>query len=109
MVSGPYTGSQHSGLSAVTSSTADASPASTNQFKEQLAEAQATIARLTKQIQEQTLRQRKSDAVSKDATEKVTSGTTTAMGTQQAAPSGVPVPIVAALCLLSFLLAYLLF
>lgn len=74
----------------------------------QLAQAKSTIARLTSQNEEQGLRQRKSDAVNQDARERITTGTT-GMGVQQQPADGVPVQIVAALCLLSFLLAYFFF
>lgn len=83
----------------------NAIPTSTEELQAQLAEAQATISRLTSQAAESVgLRQRKGDASSVSS-----SGQSTAYGSQQTAPSGVPVPIAAALCLLSFLLAYLLF
>lgn len=94
-------GGQQSGFGAAVTS---AIPTSTEELQAQLAEAQATISRLTSQAAESVgLRQRKGDAGS------ATSSRSTAYGSQQTAPSGVPVPIAAALCLLSFLLAYLLF
>jgi len=67
-------------------------------------QAKATIANLTGQA-DQGLRQRRNEAVSHDATR----GGQTTMGMQHAPPSGVPVPMVAALCLMCFLIAYLLF
>lgn len=86
---------------------AAAMPSSTDDVKAQLAEAQATIGRLTKQLQDSTgLRQRKVDGSS---SAKGASIGTASMEVQQGPPNGVPVPIVAALCLLSFLLAYLFF
>ena len=77
-------------------------------LRAQLAEAKETISRLTRQTQDQILRQRKTEAVAQDSRERVATGTT-GMGIQQAVAEGVPVQIVAGLCLLSFLLAYLLF
>lgn len=95
-----HTDSQQSTLGAI----ASAIPTSAEELKAQLAEAQATISRLTTQAQDSVLRSRKTDGGVQER-----SSTSTSYGTQQATPSGVPVPIVAALCLLSFLLAYLLF
>jgi len=63
------------------------------------------ISQLQTQAKDSLLRQRKTDAVSKDAQDRLTTG----MGVQQAPAGGVPVQIVAALCLLCFLLAYLFF
>ena len=90
------------------SSVTNALPTSGEDVRQQLADAKATIARLTDQAQEQVLRQRKSDAVNQDSKERFTTGTT-GMGVQQQPADGVPVQIVAALCLLSFLLAYFFF
>ena len=70
-------------------------------MKAQLAQAQATIASYG---QEGGLRMRK--AVSGGAE---TSNTPSDVGVRQNTSEGVPVQIVAALCLLSFLLAYLFF
>lgn len=83
-------------------------PTSQEQLQDQLSKANATIASLRQQAEEQVLRQRKSDAVNQDSKERITTGTT-GMGVQQQPADGVPVQIVAALCLLSFLLAYFLF
>ncbi|KAL9585158.1 MAG: hypothetical protein Q9212_001683 [Teloschistes hypoglaucus] len=83
-------------------------PTSGDDLKGQLADAHATIQRLKDQTESQGLRQRKTDAVNQDARERITTGTT-GMGVQQQPADGVPVQIVAALCLLSFLLAYFLF
>ncbi|KAL8731323.1 MAG: hypothetical protein Q9166_003547 [cf. Caloplaca sp. 2 TL-2023] len=94
--------------SAAASNIAQAVPTSGEDLRAQLADAQATISRLTQQAQEQGLRQRRSDAVNQDSKERITTGTT-GMGIQQQPADGVPVQIVAALCLLSFLLAYFLF
>lgn len=85
------------------------SVASTSEtVQQQLEAAHAKIASLTSQISDQGLRQRKSDAVTQDSRERISTGTT-GMGVAQQPVSGVPVQIVAALCLLSFLLAYFLF
>ena len=97
-----------SSLGNAASSVANAVPTSGEDVRQQLADAKATIARLTDQAQEQVLRQRKSDAVNQDSRERITTGTT-GMGVQQQPADGVPVQIVAALCLLSFLLAYFFF
>jgi hypothetical protein len=83
-------------------------PKSGEDLQAQLTQAKATILRLTQQNEEQGLRQRKTDAVNQDSRERITTGTT-GMGVQQQPGDGVPVQIVAALCLLSFLLAYFLF
>jgi len=87
---------------------ANAVPSSGDDVRAQLAAAKSTIARLTTQVGEQGLRQRKVDAVNQDSRERITTGTT-GMGVQQQPADGVPVQIVAALCLLSFLLAYFFF
>lgn len=92
------------GVSAIVESIAAVLPSSED-VHAQLEQAKATIARLTSQTQEQGLRQRKTEAFS--GTERSRGGTTT--GVQQGTPNGVPVPMVAALCLMSFLIAYLLF
>ncbi len=83
-------------------------PTSGEDLRTQLADAKNTIANLKQQAEEQGLRQRKSDAVNQDSRERITTGTT-GMGIQQQPADGVPVQIVAALCLLSFLLAYFFF
>ena len=66
------------------------------------------ISRLQSQSQDQTLRQRKSDAVNQDSKERITTGTT-GLGIKQVSAGGVPVQIVAGLCLLCFLIAYFFF
>lgn len=75
-----------------------------------LESAKETVGNLVGQGQDhQGMRQRKAtDAVNQDANARFGSGHTS-MGMQQGAPSGVPVPMVAALCLMCFLVAYLLF
>ena len=83
-------------------------PTSSEELKQQLAQAKDKIATLTSQVQDQGLRQRKTDAVSQDARERLSTGTA-GVGFQQQPSDGVPVQMVAALCLLSFLLAYFFF
>ncbi|KAI4245042.1 MAG: hypothetical protein L6R40_002641 [Gallowayella cf. fulva] len=94
--------------STVASNIAQAVPTSGEDLRTQLADAKATISGLTQQVEDQGLRQRKSDATNQDSRERTTTGTT-GMGIQQEPANGVPVQIVAALCLLSFLLAYFFF
>ncbi|KAH0565944.1 hypothetical protein GP486_000665 [Trichoglossum hirsutum] len=77
-------------------------------LRNQLEKAHAEITRLLKEKSEQGLRQRKTDAVNQGAQERVTTETAD-LGVQQQSVEGVPVQVVAALCLLSFLLAYLFF
>lgn len=89
-------------VSSAAAAVVDAVPQSTEELKEQLAQAQATIASYA---QEGGLRLRKAAGV---ATSSESSGTTD-MSVAQQNSTGVPVQIVAALCLVSFLLAYLLF
>lgn len=93
-------------ISAAASSVISAVPTSGEDVRAQLAEARAMISKLRQQAEEQGLRQRKSDAVIQDSRERISTGTT-GMGVQHS--TGVPVQIVAALCLLSFLLAYFFF
>lgn len=89
-------------VNAAAAGIANAVPTSGEDVQAQLAEAKATIARLTQQVQESSgMRQRKS--------EKGQLATATAPHVQQAPAGGVPVQIVAGLCLVSFLLAYFLF
>jgi len=75
-------------------------PVSYEDLKAQLAQAQATIASYS---QEGGLRMRKAVGASADTAPATTDVV------QQQATEGVPVQIVAALCLLSFLLAYMFF
>ena len=100
--------SPKSSVGAAVASVSNAIPTSSEDIKAQLAEAKATITRLRQQVEEQGLRQRKSDAVAQDANERITTGTT-GQGVQRVPAGGVPVQIVAGLCLLSFLLAYFFF
>jgi len=75
---------------------------SSDELKAQLADANAQIQRLKDRLADQGLRQRKTGGEAKAAP---------ATMTQQHAPpeSGVPVQMVAGLCLLSFLIAYFFF
>lgn len=102
-------GGIQSTISAAASSVINAIPTSGEDVRVQLAEAKAMISKLRQQAEEQALRQRKSDAVLQDSRERISTGTTGMGVQQQAAWNGVPVQIVAALCLLSFLLAYFFF
>ncbi|KAL1302852.1 hypothetical protein AAFC00_003183 [Neodothiora populina] len=86
----------------------NAIPTSSEEMQQKLAEAQATIARLQQQASDAVLRQRKTDAVNQDSKERITTGTT-GMGIKQPSASGVPVQVVAGLCLLCFLIAYFFF
>ncbi|PNS14146.1 Vesicle-associated membrane protein-associated protein [Sphaceloma murrayae] len=92
-------------VGAAVASVTSAVPTSSDDLKAQLAEAKATIQKLQSQAQDSGLRQRKTEATAKDAKDRVTSG----LGVQQAPAGGVPVQIVAGLCLLCFLIAYLFF
>lgn len=88
-----------SGVAAVASTVANSVPTSSEDLKEQLAAAKAQIQKLTGQLQDPQFRQRKAQ----EANEKVQAVV------QQSQQSGVPLQIVAGLCLLSFLIAYLFF
>jgi len=77
----------------------NAVPTSSDELQQQLAAAKAQIAKLTSQISDPQVRQRKVQ----EASEKMQTVV------QQSNESGVPVQIVAGLCLLSFLIAYLFF
>ena len=74
-------------------------PTSSDELKQQLAEARAQISRLASQVSDPSVRQRKVQ----EANEKVQ------QVVKQSGESGVPLQIVAGLCLLSFLLAYFFF
>lgn len=102
-------GTTKSALSSLATNVMNATPTTAEELKAQLAEARAQIARLTDSVKDSGLRQRKTDAVAQDAREKITTGTT-GLGVQtQTHGEGIPVQIVAGLCLLSFLVAYLFF
>jgi hypothetical protein len=90
-------------VTAAASAVTKAVPTSAEELQAQLAEAKATISRLTQQA-ENGLRQRKTEVTSASKDQGRTS-----LGTQQPPSGGVSVQITALLCLLSFLLAYLLF
>lgn len=95
-------------LGSVAASISNAATKSGEELHTQLDQARGTDSSLKNQGEEQVLKQRKSDAVNQDSRERITTGTT-GMGIQQQPADGVPVQIVAALCLLSFLLAYFFF
>jgi dsRNA-specific ribonuclease len=80
-------------------SVAAAIPTSTEELKAQLAAAQRQIAKLTQDLKDPAVRQRKVA----EAQEKVQTVV------QQSQDGGVPLHIAAALCLVSFLIAYLFF
>lgn len=88
-----------SSLSGAASTVASAVPSSQEELREQLNAAQARIKDLSSQLADPQVRQRKVA----EAQEKVQNVV------QQSQNSGVPLHIVAALCLVSFLIAYLLF
>lgn len=87
------------GVSAVASAAYAAVPKSGEDIKQQLAAANAQIQKLTSQLADPQLRQRKVQ----EASEKVQTVVA------QTNEGGVPLQIVAGLCLLSFLIAYLFF
>lgn len=92
-------------VEAAAASVVNAVPTSSADLQSQLSDAKATIANLRQQIESSTgLRQRKTEP-STDSKGQLA----TANRVQQAPAGGVPVQIVAGLCLLSFLLAYFLF
>lgn len=94
--SNPATSSSISGAAAAIS---NAVPTSNEEIKQQLAEAKAQIVKLKESLADSGLRQRKMQ----EAGEKLQ----TVM--PQSGESGVPLQMVAGLCLLSFLLAYFFF
>ncbi|OKL58952.1 hypothetical protein UA08_05704 [Talaromyces atroroseus] len=87
--------------------TEPASKPSVDDTREQLSDALAQIQRLKAQLSEQGLRQRKAEGAPSSTTKG--GNTLQQQIAQPAAEVGVPVQIVAALCLLSFLLAYFFF
>jgi hypothetical protein len=92
-------------VSAAATRVSNAIPVSQEDMRAQLEEAKATISRLTVQASEASgLRQRKTEP-----TQGSKSQLATATQPQTTPAGGVPVPITAGLCLLSFLLAYFLF
>lgn len=93
------TGIASSALSSAANRVSNAVPTSQEELKQQLADAKAQISKLTSQLGDPQLRQRKVQ----EAGEKMQAVV------QQSGETGVPVQIVAGLCLLSFLLAYFFF
>lgn len=92
-----------SALSSTTAAISSVTGVSQKDLERQLQEAKDTISRLQTQAAEQTgLRQRKTDG-------KAEGGATTTLQQQAPPAGGVPVQIVALLCLISFIIAYLLF
>ena len=87
------------GLAAAASAVKNSVPGSSQELQEQLEAAKVQIQKLTTQLQDPQFRQRKVQ----EANEKVQTIV------QQSQESGVPLQIVAGLCLLSFLIAYLFF
>lgn len=87
------------GIAGAAAAVANAMPQSQEDVKQQLAAAQAKIQELSSQLADPQVRQRKVA----EAQEKVQTVI------QQSQESGVPIHIVAALCLVSFLIAYLFF
>jgi hypothetical protein len=86
-------------LASAAAAVSNAVPKSQEDLKQQLADAKAQISKLTSQLADPQLRQRKVQ----EASEKMQTVV------QQTGETGVPVQIVAGLCLLSFLLAYFFF
>lgn len=84
----------------------DAVPKSVDELRTQLSDAMSTI-KVLKQQAEQGLRQRTVGGSSKGANQDGTS--TTSLQSHQSVATGVPLQIVAILCLLSFLLGYVFF
>lgn len=87
------------GVAGAATAVANAVPTSSEELKQQLAAAQAQISKLTNQLQDPQFRQRKAQETSEKVQTVV----------QQSQESGVPLQVVAGLCLLSFLIAYLFF
>lgn len=87
------------GVAGAATAISNAIPTSTDGLKQQLSAAQSQIAKLTAQLQDPQVRQRKVQ----EASEKMQTVV------QQSQDSGVPLQIVAILCLVSFLIAYLFF
>ena len=97
-----------SSASTATNAISSSVPTSVEELQIQLAQAKDKIISLTSQTQDQGLRQRKGETVGQGSSERSpTAGADLAL--QQQPADGVPVQMVAALCLLSFLLAYFFF
>jgi hypothetical protein len=91
-------------VSSAAAAVANAVPTSRPELESQLAEARATIDRLQEQIKSSSgLRQRKVEPTDDSKQQLLTAERV------QAPAGGVPVQVVAGLCLLSFLLAYFFF
>ncbi|KIV80071.1 hypothetical protein PV11_07600 [Exophiala sideris] len=90
---------ESTGLMSAGATIANAVPTSGQELQDQLAAAQAQIKKLSDQVQDPQFRQRKVQ----EASDKVQTVV------QQSQETGVPLQIVAGLCLLSFLIAYLFF
>lgn len=90
---------ESTGIAGAAAAVANAIPTSQEELKQQLAAAQAQISQLTTQLADPQVRQRKIQ----EATEKVQTTV------QHANDTGVPLQVVAGLCLLSFLIAYVFF
>ncbi|KAF4314474.1 Major sperm protein [Botryosphaeria dothidea] len=104
-VSSSFNPANQSTVGAAISSVTNAIPTSTEELKAQLQEARATIARLESQAASGSgLRQRKGESVNSSSKTE-----TSNLAVQQAPAGGVPVQVVAGLCLFSFLLAYFFF
>lgn len=86
-------------LASAATAVSNAVPTSQEDLNQQLADAKAQIAKLTSQLGDPQLRQRKVQEVNERMQTVV----------QQSGDIGVPVQVVAGLCLLSFLLAYFFF
>jgi hypothetical protein len=87
------------GVASAAAAISNAAPHSTEELKQQLAAAQAQISKLTKDLQDPQIRQRKVQ----EASEKMQTVV------QQTQESGVTLQMTAILCLVSFLIAYLFF
>ena len=92
-------GATKSSVDSAATAISNAVPTSQQDLKQQLADAKAQISKLTSQLGDPQLRQRKVQ----EASEKMQTVV------QQSGETGVPVQVVAGLCLLSFLLAYFFF
>ena len=96
-------GGAAAGGAGVAAAVSNAVPTNQEDLQAQLSEAQATIGRLRAQAEEG-IRQRKPQEAAQKAMDSVNQSMQNAP-----APGGVPIQIVAGLCLLCFLIAYLFF
>ena len=97
--SSPSAAESSTGAGSAYTAATNAIPTSSDDLQQQLAAAKAQITKLTNQLSDPQIRQRKVQEASEKMQNMV----------QQSNESGVPVQIVAGLCLLSFLIAYLFF